>query len=56
MTNKEAREVLIAYRPNRPQKLSHKKLQQAIDVALETMDAYDNLLKAISVEVRGSQK
>ena len=44
MTNKEAREVLLEARPDRPRKTSDRRLQQAIDVAVSTMDSYDNLL------------
>ena len=53
MTNKEAREILLKNRPDKPQKTEKRQLQSAIDVAVETIDAYENLLKLISIDIGG---
>ena len=56
MTNKEAREVLLQIRPERPRATEARRLQQAIDVALTTMENYEKVIESLSVEVRGVQK
>lgn len=48
MNKQDAKKVLYAYRPNRPQKSEKRQLQQAIDVAINTMDDYDSLVKAVN--------
>ncbi len=52
MNKRDAKRILAANRPNRPQKSEKRQLQQAIDVAIGTIDAYDNLLKAVSIDIR----
>ena len=50
MTNadiEKAKEVLIAHRPNRPQKTENRQLQKAIDIALELFDDYELYKKII---------
>ena len=56
MNRKQAKQILYSYRPNRPQKSEKRQLQQAIDIAMGTIDAYDNLLKAVSVDIRSKWK
>jgi len=43
----KAKEILIAHRPNRPQKTENRQLQKAIDVALELFDNYELYQKII---------
>lgn len=38
MTDKEARQVLLENRPERPHSTNHRRLQVAIDVALVALD------------------
>ena len=38
MTDKEARQVLLENRPERPHSVAHRRLQVAIDVALVALD------------------
>jgi len=52
MNRQEAKHILVACRPNRPQRSEKRQLQRAIDTAIETMDSYDNLIKSISVDIR----
>lgn len=52
MNREDSKSILRSYRPNRPQKPDKRKLQQAIDTAIATMDAYDNILNVVSVDVR----
>ena len=51
MNKQDAKKVLYSYRPNRPQKSEKRQLQQAIDIAINTMDDYDNLVAAINKSV-----
>lgn len=51
MTRKEARDVLEEMRPSRPTKTEGRKLQRAIDVAIATMDSYEDLIRAIAKEI-----
>lgn len=48
MTRDEAKEELKAIRPNRPTKTCGRRKQAAIDVAIATMEAYENLLRLIT--------
>lgn len=50
MTRDEAKEELKAIRPNRPTKTCGKRKQAAIDVAIATMEAYEDLLRLITKE------
>ena len=52
MNNKEAKQVLYAYRPNRPQKPEKRRLQQAIDKAVSTMDAFDNIVTSTRIDIK----
>ena len=52
MNNKEAREILYTYRPTRPQKLDKRRLQQAIDKALSTMDAFETIVTSAQIGIR----
>ena len=45
MTSEEARWILKYNRPDRPRKTDKRQLQQAIDAAIATMEAYENLMK-----------
>lgn len=48
MTRDEAIEELKAIRPDRPTKTCGRRKQAAIDVAIATMEAYENLLRLIT--------
>lgn len=53
MTNSEARDILLSIRPERPRRTEQRRLQQAIDVALTTMESYDNLIKLSHIDIYG---
>ena len=48
MTREEAKAELKAMRPNNPRKTAGRRSQTAIDVAIETMEAYEKLLRLIT--------
>lgn len=50
MTREEAKEELMAIRPDRPKLKENRRKQIAIDVAIATMDAYEDLLRLITKE------
>lgn len=52
MNKQEAKRVLRLHRPNRPQKRDKRQLQQAIDTAIETIDAYESILSTVKVDIR----
>jgi hypothetical protein len=52
MTNDEAKDILKEMRPNKPRKVENKRKQQALDIAISTIDNYKNLLKLITTDKR----
>lgn len=48
MTRDEAKEELQAMRPYKPQKAYTKRRQMAIDVAIATIESYEDLLRLIT--------
>jgi hypothetical protein len=48
MTREEAKRELQAMRPNKPWKTEGRKKQMAIDVAIATIDCYEDLLTLIT--------
>lgn len=47
MNTKEAKDILKDIRPDRPRKTEGRRKQQAIDVAIATIDAYEKIIKGL---------
>lgn len=56
MTREEAEEVLRGYRPDRPRRTEQRRLQQAIDIAIGTMEAYNRIINSVQVDIRNTQR
>ena len=53
MTTKEAEDVLLEIRPNRPRKTEDRRLQVAIDTIMSELKCYEELIKSTDVTVDG---
>ena len=56
MTAEEAKQILLENRPNRPRKTEQRKLQKAIDVAVDVINSYETVIELADIRIvpRGS--